>query len=155
MVQIADEFARDLEQMEIEVRVPRKDKELLYEITFQPALMDKIKRCQEGVMEQELDNLTGEELCTQKDNQGMFRFSSRIRIPNVPELKNEVLHEAHNSQFSIHPGSTKMYHDLKKNFWWPGMKKEIASWVRKCHACQTVKAEHQRPSGLLKPLEIP
>ncbi|KAL8133946.1 hypothetical protein AgCh_009131 [Apium graveolens] len=68
-VQIAEELARDLEKIEIEVRVPRESKEQLYEITFQPALMDKIKRCQEGVMEQELDTLTGEELCTQKDSQ--------------------------------------------------------------------------------------
>ena len=155
MVQIADELAQDLEKMKIEVRVPSGNQEQLYEITFQPALMEKIKRCQEGVMEQELDTLTGEELCIQKDNQGLFRFSSRVWIPKVPELKNEVLHEAHNSRFFIHPSSTKMYQDLKRNFWWPGMKKDIANWVSKCHVCQTVKAEHQRPSGLLQPLEIP
>ena len=70
------------------------------------------------------------------------RFSSRIWIPNVTELKNEILREAHNSKFSIHPRSTKMYQDLKKNFWWPGMKKEIANWVNKCHVFQIVKAEH-------------
>ncbi|KAL8125309.1 hypothetical protein AgCh_012845 [Apium graveolens] len=128
MVQIAEDLARHLEKMEIDVRVPKKGKEQLYEINFQPTLMEKIKRFQEGVMEQELDNMTGEELCTQKDNQVMFGFSSRIWIPNLTELKNEFLHEAHNSQFSIHPGSTKMYQDLKKNFWWPGMKKDIANW---------------------------
>ncbi|KAL8104338.1 hypothetical protein AgCh_028521 [Apium graveolens] len=155
MVKIAEELARDLERMEIEVRVPNESQEQLYEVTFHPALMEKIKRCQEGVMEQELDTLTREELCTQKDSQGLYRFSSRVWIPNVTELKNEVLQEAHNSRFSIHPGSTKMYQDLKKNFWWPGMKKDIANWVSKCHMCQTVKAEHQRPSGLLQPLEIP
>ena len=73
----------------------------------------------------------------------------------MSELKNEILHDAHNSRYSIHPGSTKMYQDLKKNFWWPNMKKEIAEWVSKCDTCQRVKAEHQRPSGLLQPLEIP
>ena len=155
MVKIAEELARDLERMEIEVRGSNGSQEQLYEITFQPALMEKIRRCQEGVMEQELDTLTGEELCTQKDSQGLYRFSSRVWIPDVTELKNEVLQEAHNSRFSIHPGSTKMYQDLKRNFWWPGMKKDIANWVSKCHVCQTVKAEHQRPSGLLQPLEIP
>ncbi|KAL8123999.1 hypothetical protein AgCh_011848 [Apium graveolens] len=128
MARIADELARDLEKMEIEVRVSSEGQEQLYEITFQPALMEKIKRCQEGVMEQELEDLTGEELCTEKDNHGLFRFSSCIWIPNVAELKNEILHETHNSRFSIHPGSTKMYQDLKKHFWWLGMKKEIADW---------------------------
>ena len=73
----------------------------------------------------------------------------------MSELKNEILHDAHNSRYSIHPGSTKMYQDLKKNFWWPNMKKEIAEWVSRCDTCQRVKAEHQRPSGLLQPLEIP
>ncbi|KAL8147994.1 hypothetical protein AgCh_005357 [Apium graveolens] len=103
MVKIAEELARDFERMEIEIRGSNGSQEQLYEITFQPALMEKIRRCQEGVIEQELDTLTGEELCTQKDSQGLYRFSSRVWIPNVTELKNEVLQEAHNSRFSIHP----------------------------------------------------
>ncbi|KAL8120215.1 hypothetical protein AgCh_017382 [Apium graveolens] len=90
MVKITEELAQDLKIMEIEVRVPRESQEQLYEVTFQPILMEKIKRCQEGVMEQELDTLTGEELCTQKDSQGLYRFSSRVWIPNVTELKNEI-----------------------------------------------------------------
>ena len=56
--------------------------------------------------------LTGEEICTQKDEQGVLRFLTRIWIPNVTELKKDILQVAHNSRFSIHPGSTKMYHDL-------------------------------------------
>nr|XP_017224824.1 PREDICTED: uncharacterized protein LOC108201049 [Daucus carota subsp. sativus] len=103
----------------------------------------------------DVNNLVGEELCTQKDEQGILRFSSRIWIPPVQELKDEVLSEAHSSAYSIHPGSTKMYRDLKENYWWPDMKREIAEWVNKCYTCQRVKAEHQRPSGLLQPLEIP
>ena len=101
------------------------------------------------------DKLTSEEKCGQKDDKGVIRNLNRIWIPNVSELKNEILHDAHNSRYSIHPGSTKMYQDLKKNFWWPNMKKEIAEWVSRCDTCQRVKAEHQRPSGLLQPLEIP
>ena len=69
----------------------------------------------------------------------------------MSELKNEILHDAHNSRYSIHLGSTKMYQDLKRNFWWPNMKKEIAECVIKCDTCQRVKAEYQRPSGLLQP----
>ncbi|KAL8125298.1 hypothetical protein AgCh_012835 [Apium graveolens] len=77
------------------------------------SLLEKIKKCQEEVMKQENNQLTGEEICTQRDEQGILRFSSRIWIPHVTELKNEILQEAHNSRFSIHPGSTKMYQDLK------------------------------------------
>ena len=106
-------------------------------------------------MLQEKDKLSGEEIKSQKDDKGILRFSSRIWIPNVTELKNEILYEAHNSRYSTHPGSTKMYKDLKENFWWPNMKKEIAEWISKCYVCQRVKAEHQRPSGLLQPLDIP
>ncbi|KAL8146804.1 hypothetical protein AgCh_004516 [Apium graveolens] len=126
-IKVSEELVRELEKLEIEVRVPESNKEQLYEITFHPELMKRLRKCQEEVMNQGLDNLTGEEACTQKDGKGMFRFSSRIWNPNVTELKDEILREAHNSRFSIHPGSTKMYQNLKKNFWCPGMKKEITN----------------------------
>ena len=58
-------------------------------------------------MNEKMNELTGEEICTQKDNQGILRFSSRIWIPNVEELKNEILKDAHNSEFSIHPGKNE------------------------------------------------
>ena len=58
------------------------------------------------------------------------------------------------SEIFYTPGSTKMYQDLKRNYWWPNMKRKIADWVSKCLTCQKVKTEHQRPSGLLQPLEI-
>nr|GEY03450.1 retrotransposon protein, putative, Ty3-gypsy subclass [Tanacetum cinerariifolium] len=64
-------------------------------------------------------------------------------------------HEAHSYSFSVHPGSTKMYHDLKQHFWWSGMKGDVAMFVSKCLICQQVKIEHQRASGLLQQLEIP
>nr|GFD45192.1 putative reverse transcriptase domain-containing protein [Tanacetum cinerariifolium] len=62
-------------------------------------------------------------------------------------------HEAHSSPFSIHPGSSKMYHDLKHHFWWSGMKRDVAAFVSRCLICQQVKIEHQRASGLLQPLD--
>ncbi|KAL8104829.1 hypothetical protein AgCh_028849 [Apium graveolens] len=124
-------------------------------MTFHPTLLEKIKKCQEEVMKQGSNQLTGEEIGTQRDGQGILRFSSRIWILHVPELKNEILQAAHNSRFSIHPGSTKMYQDLKQNFWWPNMKREVAEWVVKCYTCQKVKVGHQRPSELIQPLKIP
>ena len=66
-----------------------------------------------------------------------------------------VLKEAHESPLSIHPGSTKMYQDLRQRFWWTRMKREIAQYIANCDVCRRVKAEHQRPAGTLQPLAIP
>jgi hypothetical protein len=65
------------------------------------------------------------------------------------------LHDAHDSACSIHPGSTKMYHDLKSIYWWYGMKRDVAEYVAQCDNYQRVKAERQRPTELLQPLKIP
>ncbi|GJW64379.1 putative reverse transcriptase domain-containing protein [Tanacetum coccineum] len=65
------------------------------------------------------------------------------------------MHESHKSKYSIHPGSDKMYQDLKKLYWWPNMKAIIAEYVGKCLTCSRVKAECQKPSGLVVQLEIP
>ncbi|GJT47563.1 putative reverse transcriptase domain-containing protein [Tanacetum coccineum] len=66
-----------------------------------------------------------------------------------------IMHESHESKYSIHPGSDKMYQDMRKLYWWPSMKADITTYVRKCLTCAKVKAEHQRPSGLLVQPEIP
>ncbi|XP_059629830.1 uncharacterized protein LOC132272753 [Cornus florida] len=71
------------------------------------------------------------------------------------DLKRKILDEAHHSRYTVHPGDTKMYHDLKRQFWWEGMKRDVAEFVSRCLTCQRVKAEHQRPAGLLQPLPVP
>jgi hypothetical protein len=76
-------------------------------------------------------------------------------VPNVDHLCEKILQEAHNSSYSIHPGSTKMYQDLKERYWSYGMKHDVAAHVALCDVCQRVKAEHQRPAGLLQPLQVP
>ncbi|WVZ61245.1 hypothetical protein U9M48_011152, partial [Paspalum notatum var. saurae] len=55
----------------------------------------------------------------------------------------------------MHPGSNKMYQDLKQRFWWTRMKREIAKYVSECHVCKRVKADHLKPAGMLHPLNIP
>jgi hypothetical protein len=89
----------------------------------------------------------------QKD--GMVVLGRRMYLPDDQPLKREVLQEAHESRFATHPGSTKMYRDLKDFYWWPNMKKEVAEYVAKCGICQQVKVEHQKPARFLQPLLIP
>ncbi|GJS25935.1 putative nucleotidyltransferase, ribonuclease H [Tanacetum coccineum] len=86
---------------------------------------------------------------------GIQCFEGRIWLPLFGGLRDLIMHESHKSKYSIHPGSDKMYQDLKKLYWWPNMKAEIATYVSKCLTCAKVKAEHQKPSGLLQQPEIP
>ncbi|GJR24457.1 putative reverse transcriptase domain-containing protein [Tanacetum coccineum] len=76
-------------------------------------------------------------------------------LPCYGDLRSVIMHESHKSKYSIHPGSKKMYQDVKKLYWWPNMKADIATYVSKCLTCARVKAEHQRPSGLLVQPAIP
>nr|GFC42484.1 retrotransposable element Tf2 [Tanacetum cinerariifolium] len=89
------------------------------------------------------------------DDDGVVWFEARLCVPSDQALREKVMTEAHSSPFTVHPGSTKMYRDLKQYFWWNGMKQDVAMFVSKCMTCQQVKIKHQRASGLLKPLEIP
>ncbi|GKA43846.1 putative reverse transcriptase domain-containing protein [Tanacetum coccineum] len=65
------------------------------------------------------------------------------------------MHESHKSKYSVHPGSDKMYQDMKQLYWWPNIKADIATYVSKCLTCLRVKFEHQKPSGLLVQPAIP
>src|ERR1044072_7971206 len=89
------------------------------------------------------------------DAQGILRFRGRICIPDYVDLKRMILEKTHRSSLSIHPGATKMYQDLRKLFWWSGMKREVAQFVYACLTCQKSKVEHQKPAGLMQLLEVP
>ncbi|GJR63444.1 reverse transcriptase domain-containing protein [Tanacetum coccineum] len=80
---------------------------------------------------------------------GTLYYLDRIWVPLKGEVRTLIMDEAHKSKYSVHPGADKMYYDLRDRYWWPGMKKDIAEYVSKCLTCLKVKAEHQRPSGLL------
>ncbi|GJS88200.1 putative reverse transcriptase domain-containing protein [Tanacetum coccineum] len=85
---------------------------------------------------------------------GTLCLNGRSWLPCYGDLRSPIMHESHKSKYSIHPGSEKMYQDMKKLYWWPNMKADIATYVSKCLTCAKVKAEHQRPSGLLVQLVI-
>jgi hypothetical protein len=93
--------------------------------------------------------------CFWRDDKGVVWFGQRLVIPQDPDLKKEILYEAHLSKFTIHHGSTKMYRDLRENFWWSNMKGEIAEYVSGCDTCQRIKASHLKAASQMQPLSIP
>nr|GEV12313.1 retrotransposon protein, putative, Ty3-gypsy subclass [Tanacetum cinerariifolium] len=86
---------------------------------------------------------------------GTLCLNGRSWLPCYGDLRSVIMHESHKSKYSIHPGSDKMYQDMKKLYWWPNMKANITTYVSKCLTCMRVKAKHQRPSGLLVQPAIP
>ncbi|GKE34014.1 putative reverse transcriptase domain-containing protein [Tanacetum coccineum] len=86
---------------------------------------------------------------------GTLCLNGRSWLPCYGYLRTVIMHESYKSKYSIHPGSDKMYQDMKKLYWWPNMKADIATYVIKCLTCAKVKAEHQRPTGLLVQPYIP
>ena len=85
---------------------------------------------------------------------GSLRYRGREVVPQLTDLREEILREFQCSRFSVHPGGTKMYQDLRHQYYWSGMKRHVGNFVRLCLMCQQVKAEHQKPAELLQPLEV-
>ncbi|GJU62588.1 retrotransposon protein, putative, ty3-gypsy subclass [Tanacetum coccineum] len=113
-------------------------------------LFDRIKAAQLEALKEE--NREGERITSyipylEEDNQGIKTRQGRIYIPFRSNVKELLLEEAHKSKYSIHPGATKMYLDLKRNYWWPGMKRDCVKYVEKYLTCLKVKAEYQNPYG--------
>ena len=84
----------------------------------------------------------------------MTYFHDRLCVPHMDDLRTRIVAEAHSSRYSIHPGSTKMYHNLKQIYWWDGMKKDIAEYVAKCLNCQRLR-QSIKPGGLTHIIEVP
>jgi hypothetical protein len=103
------------------------------------------------MLEQKVDKYK----CFCQDSKGVLWFENRLVVPKNPELRKKILDEAHLSKFSMHPGSNKMYHDLRSLYWWTQMKREIAKYVAECDTCQRIKASHLKVAGTLQPLPMP
>ncbi|GJX02801.1 reverse transcriptase domain-containing protein, partial [Tanacetum coccineum] len=100
------------------------------------------------------ENYGIEDLCgmikkLEQRTDGTLCLNWRSWIPCFGDLRELIMNESHKSKYSVHPGSDKMYQDLKKLYWWPNTKVEIATYISKCLTCAKVKAEYQKPSGLL------
>ena len=85
---------------------------------------------------------------------GSLRYRERVVVPQPMDLREEILREFHYSRFSVHPGGKKMYRDIRRQYYWSGMKRRVGDFVRRCLTCQLVKAKHQKPTGLLQPLKV-
>ncbi|GJW62555.1 putative reverse transcriptase domain-containing protein [Tanacetum coccineum] len=99
--------------------------------------------------------LNGMDQQMEKREDGSLHYIDRIWVPLVGGVRTKIMDEAHKTRYFVLPGANKIYYDLRDMYWWSGMKKEIAIYVSKCLTCAKVKAEHQRPSGLLQQPEIP
>ncbi|GJZ41116.1 putative reverse transcriptase domain-containing protein [Tanacetum coccineum] len=91
----------------------------------------------------------------ERKGDGSLYFMDRIWVPLVGGVRIVIMDEAHKSMYSVHPRSDKMYYDLRDMYWWPRMKRDIATYVSECLTCAKVKVEHQRPLSLLQQPEIP
>ncbi|GJT24596.1 putative reverse transcriptase domain-containing protein [Tanacetum coccineum] len=88
-------------------------------------------------------------------NDGALYYLDQIWVTLKGDVRTLIMNEAHKSKYSIHPRADKMYYNLRDMYWWSGIKKDIVVYVSKCLTCLKVKAENQRPSGLLQQPEIP
>ena len=132
----------------------------LANLTLAPTLRDHIIAAQKNnvgmeKIRQRLGENDPQVACFHLDGEGVLWFKNRLVVPKDLELRKQILDEAHLSRYSIHPGSNKMYQDLKQTFWWTRMKREIAKYVSECDTCRRVKASHLKPAGMLEPLSIP
>jgi hypothetical protein len=123
-------------------------------IELEPTLEQDIRKGQredEKINEIRQPIIDGKGPDFREDAEGVIWFKDRFCVPNIKSIRELILKEAHETTYSIQRGSNKMYQDLKKRFWWYGMKREITEYVARCDSCQRIKAEHQRPTGLLQP----
>jgi hypothetical protein len=129
-------------------------------ISVEPTLQEQIIRAQISdkgvqVIKEMLNQKVDKYKCFRQDNKGVLWFEDRLVVPKNPEHRKKILDEAHLSKFSMHPGSNKMYHDLRSLYWWTRMKREMAKYVSECDTCQRIKDSHLKVAGALQPLPIP
>ncbi|KAL6331976.1 hypothetical protein AAG906_020329 [Vitis piasezkii] len=112
----------------------------LYSISARPMVIQRIVEAQ--VHDEFLEKVKAQLVAGEIDENwsmyedGSVRFKGRLCVPKDVELRNELLADAHRAKYTIHPGNTKMYQDLKRQFWWSGMKRDIAQFVANCQICQ-------------------
>ena len=147
------ELKREINELEIELIVGS-----LANLTIQLTIFDGMKGAR--ALDPELVHIMerireGKETTFTLSEDGILHLEGRLCVPNDVDIRKQILSEAHDTPYSVHPGATKMYQGLREHFWWNGMKRDVAEYVSKCLTCQKVKAEHKHPAGKLQPIELP
>ncbi|GKF86927.1 putative reverse transcriptase domain-containing protein, partial [Tanacetum coccineum] len=124
-------------------------------IVLQSSIKDRILAAQKEAVDESAGLQKGLDKMIKLRTDGVLYYLDRIWVPLEGDVRTLIMDEAYRSKYFVHPGANKMYYYLRDRYWWPGIKKDIAVYVSKCLTCLKVKAEHQRPSGLLQQPEIP
>ncbi|XP_050238318.1 uncharacterized protein LOC126687806 [Mercurialis annua] len=130
---------------------------LIAQLSVRPTLIDRIRELQgeDPQLKRVMEEVEKGKCQDFSVVNGTLKYGTRLCVPDIENLRQKIMEETHGSTYSIHPGSTKMYRDIKEMYWWNRMKRDIAEFVARCPVCQQVKLEHQRPYGFLQPLPIP
>ncbi|XP_069150832.1 uncharacterized protein [Solanum lycopersicum] len=153
-------LARDVQSLansfvRLDISEPRK---VLAYMDTRSSLLEQIRAQQfdDGDLYKIRDKaLKGEDKASILDSDGVLRIKGSICFPRTSDLTRLIMEEAHSLRYSIHPGATKMYHDLKQNYWWCRMKRDIIDFVSHCLNCQQVKYEYQKPGGVTQRMPTP
>jgi hypothetical protein len=154
IISFPDELVKEFERLNLKVVAHAEGVTLEVQSTLEQEIRKwqledaGIQKIKESMQQEEAPDFT-------EGEQGTVWFKNQLCVPETGDLRETILREAHDLAYSIHPGSTKMYQDLKQRYWWYGMKGDVATHVALCDTCHRVKAEHQRPASLLQPLKVP
>jgi hypothetical protein len=135
VAQLPDELIEDFRRLNLGIVAQTEG----VTIEVEPTLEQEIYKGQIGDAKiQEIKDLITEGRGPKfiEDEQGTIWFKNQICVPNIDSLRETILKEAHDSDYSIHPGRTKMYQDLKQKYWWYGPKRDVAAHVAMCDVCQ-------------------
>jgi hypothetical protein len=132
----------------------------LFNITLTPTLRAEIIAAQKddegmGHIKRRMREGNPRVACFREDVEGTLWFKERVVVPKREALKKKILDKTQTLRYSIRPGSTKMYHDLRQQFLWTRMKRETTRYVSECDTYRKVKADYMKPGGLLQLLSIP
>jgi hypothetical protein len=131
----------------------------LFNITLTTTLKSEIIAAQKkdeglGHIKRRIQEGDPKDTCFCEDAEGTLWFKDRLVVPKKEALMKNIWVGAHTSRYSIHLGSTKMYHDLRQQFWWTRMKCKTAHYVSECDTCRMVKSDYMKPGGLLQLFSI-
>lgn len=135
-----------------------KNAGVIFQEVVKSSLSDEVKEKQalDPIHMQIKDNVGQKRVMDLKiRGDSILRYHGRLCVAHVDRMEERILTKSHESMYTVHPGSTKMYHNLKEIYWWNNIKRDVTNFVAKCIVCQQVKVEHLRLGGIFHELEFP